>query len=391
MHREKIVQLIDDMLKQGVIQPSTSAWASPLVLVPKKDGNLRFCVDYRRVNAITKKDVYPLPRIDDILDTLGQAHYFSTLDLASGYWQIEMDPATKDKSAFTTHAGLFEFERMPFGLCNAPATFQRLMQAVLAGMEWKFCFVYLDDILVCSRTLEEHLDHLQQVFNRLRKAGLTLKPKKCSFLQDQVIYLGHVISSKGIAPDPAKTQKVKDFPVPTDITKLKQFLGLASYYRRFIPGFAKLAHPLHSLTKKGADFYWSVECQRAFEKLKELLTQAPVLAYPCFGEGKEFILETDASGGLGAVLAQKQADGLVNPVAYASRSLNPHEKSYAILELETLALVWAVTVLSIHSWTQVHRANRSFCLYIIAEHPTSISKAGQMGYDHSRNGSTHPT
>ena len=331
------------MLKQGVIQPSTSAWASPVVLVPKKDGNLRFCVDYRRVNAITKKDVYPLPRIDDILDTLGQARYFSTLDLASGYWQIEMDPATKDKSAFTTHAGLFEFERMPFGLCNAPATFQRLMQAVLAGMEWKFCFVYLDDILVCSRTLEEHLDHLQQVFNRLRKAGLTLKPKKCSFLQDQVIYLGHVISSKGIAPDPSKTQKVKDFPVPTDITKLKQFLGLASYYRRFIPGFAKLAHPLHSLTKKGADFYWSVECQRAFEKLKELLTQAPVLAYPCFGEGKEFILETDASGeGLGAVLAQKQADGLIHPVAYASRSLNPHEKSYAISELETLALVWAV-------------------------------------------------
>ena len=155
------------MLKQGVIQPSTSTWASLVVLVPKKDGHLRFCVDYRRVNAITKKDVYPLPRTDDILDTLGQARYFSTLDLASGYWQIEMDPATKDKSAFTTHAGLFEFERMPFGLCNAPATFQRLMQAVLAGMEWKFCFVYLDDILVCSRTLEEHLDHFQQVFNRL--------------------------------------------------------------------------------------------------------------------------------------------------------------------------------------------------------------------------------
>ena len=254
-----------------------------------------------------------------------------------------MDPATKDKSAFTTHAGLFEFERMPFGLCNAPATFQRLMQAVLAGMEWDFCFVYLDDILVCSKTLEEHLNHLQQVFDRLQEAKLTLKPKKCSFLQDQVIYLGHVISRKGIAPDPSKTQKVKDFPIPTDVTKLKQFLGLASYYRRFIPGFAKLAHPLHSLTKKGVDFHWSVDCQRAFEKLKELLTQAPVLAYPCFGEDKEFILETDASGeGLGAVLAQKQADGFVHPVAYASRSLNPHEKNYAISELETLALVWAV-------------------------------------------------
>ena len=298
---------------------------------------------YRRVNAITKKDVYPLPRIDDILDTLGQARYFSTLDLASGYWQIEMDPATKDKSAFTTHAGPFEFERMPFGLCNAPATFQRLMQAVLAGMEWDLCFVYLDDILVCSKIFEEHLDHLQQVFDRLRKARLTLNPKKCSFLHDQVIYLGHVISSKGIAPDPSKTQKVKDFPVPTDATKLKQFLGLSSYYRRFIPEFAKLAHPLHSLTKKGVNFHWSVDCQRAFEKLKELLTQSPVLAYPCFGKDKELILETDVSGeGLGAVLALKQTDGFVHPVAYASRSLNPHEKNYAISELETLTLVWAV-------------------------------------------------
>ena len=205
---------------------------------PKERWNLQFCVDYRRVNAITKKDVYPLPRIDDILDILGQAQYFSTLDLASGYWQIEMDPATKDKSAFTTHSGLFEFEHMPFGLCNTPATFQRLVQAVLTGMEWDFCFVYLDDnILVFSRMFEEHLDHLQQVFDRLRKAGLTLKPKKCSFLQDQVIYLGHVISSKGIAPDPSKTKKVKDFPVPTDVTRLKHFLGLASYYHRFIPGF----------------------------------------------------------------------------------------------------------------------------------------------------------
>ena len=316
VHREKIVKLVNDMLKQGVIRPSTSAWASPVVLVPKKDGEVRFCVDYRRVNAITKKDVYPLPRIDDILDTLSQARYFSTLDLALGYWQIEMDPATKEKSAFTTHAGLYEFERMPFGLCNAPATFQRFMQAVLIGLEWKCCFVYIDDILVCSETLEEHLEHLQQVFTRLRMAGLTLKPRKCSFLKDEVLYLGHVIAKGGILPDPAKTQKVKDFPVPTDVTKLRQFLGLASYYRRFIPGFAKLAHPLHALTKKEVNFYWSCDCQQAFEKLKQLLTQAPVLAYPCFGEDKEFILKTDASGdGLGAVLAQRQADGQVHPVA----------------------------------------------------------------------------
>ena len=169
------------MQQRGVVQPSASAWASPIVIVPKKDGTSRFCVDFRRVNAVTKKDVYPLPRIDDILDTLGGAQYFSTLDLSSGYWQIELDPATRDKSAFTSHCGLYEFTRMPFGLCNAPATFQRLMQVVLSGIEGKFCFVYIDDILVCSNTFEDHLEHLQQVFERLRKAGLTLKPRKCCY------------------------------------------------------------------------------------------------------------------------------------------------------------------------------------------------------------------
>ena len=343
VHREKIAQLVNDMLKQQVVQPSSSAWASPVVLVPKKDGNLRFCVDYRKVNAVTKKDVYPLPRVDDILDTLGKAKYFSTLDLASGYWQIEMDPATREKSAFTTHCGLFEFLRMPFGLCNSPATFQRLMQTILAGLEWKSCYVYIDDILVFSKTWEEHLAHLQEVFDRLHKAGLTLKPIKCSFLRESVPFLGHIISQRGIQPDPAKISKVKDFPVPTDVNKVRQFLGLASYYRRFIPGFAKTANPLHALTKKNVQFQWTTKCQDAFDKLKQLLTTAPVLSYPQFGANSEFVLETDASiSGLGAVLGQKQEDGHVHPIAYASRCLQPHETNYAITELETLAVVWAV-------------------------------------------------
>ena len=342
-HKEKISQLVNDMLEKKVIQPSSSAWASPIVLVPKKDGTQRFCVDYRRVNAVTKKDVYPLPRIDDILDTLSGTKYFSTLDLCSGYWQIQLDPDTREKSAFTTHSGLYEFTRMPFGLCNAPATFQRLLQTVLSGLEGKFCFVYLDDILICSKSFEEHLQHLQQIFERLRKAGLTLKPKKCSFLRKQVIYLGHVISSSGISPDPSKTQKVRDYPEPTDVKKVRQFLGLASYYRRFIPDFAKIANPLHSLTKKGKVFQWSVKCQEAFDLLKQKLISAPVLSYPKFGPEEEFIVETDASIlGIGAVLAQKQQDGHVHPVAYASRTLNPHEQNYAITELETLALVWAL-------------------------------------------------
>ena len=222
--REIVSKMIEDMQQKGVVQPSTSAWASPIVLVPKKDNTYRFYVDYRKVNAATKRDVYPLPRIDDILDTLGKSKYFTTLDLCSGFWQIEMDPATRDKSAFSTHCGLHEFVRMPFGMCNAPATFQRLMQVVLAGIEWQYCFV---DILVCSATFEEHLEHLQSVFDSLRKASLTLKPKKCFFAQPEVKYLGHVVSCKGVTPDPDKICIVRDFPVPTDVSKVRQFLGLA--------------------------------------------------------------------------------------------------------------------------------------------------------------------
>ena len=341
--REKIGQMIDDMKERGIVKPSTSPWASPVILVPKRDGTSRFCIDYRRLNAITTKDVYPLPRIDDILDTLGEAKYFSSLDLASGYWQVELAPDARQKSAFTTHKVLFEFVRMPFGLCNAPATFHRVMQVVLAGLEWRSCFVYLDDILIASKTFEEHLDHLREVFDRLRKAGLRLKPKKCLLLRREVPYLGHVISKEGIRPDPAKTEKVHRFPTPVDETKVRQFLGLASYYRRFVPGFAQIAAPLHALTKKNAVFHWTPECESAFSKLKELLTTAPVLSYPVFGPQCEFILETDASGvGLGAILAQKQVDGSVHPVAYASRTLDSHERNYGISEMETLALVWAV-------------------------------------------------
>ena len=343
VYREKIEKMVSDMQEQGVVKPSNSPWASPIVLVPKKDGSLRFCVDFRRLNAITRKDVYPLPRVEDILDTLGEAKYFTSLDLASGYWQVELDQDARAKSAFTTHHGLFEFVRMPFGLCNAPATFQRLMQAVLSGLEWRSCFAYLDDILIASRTFDDHLRHLREVFGRLREAGLRLKPKKCLILRNEVPYLGHVISTQGIRPDPSKTQKVKLFPTPRDVTTIRQFVGLASYYRRFVPGFAKIAAPLHALTKKDVPFEWTSECETAFCKLKELLVTAPVLSYPRFGHDREFILETDASGiGLGAVLSQKQDDGHVHPIAYASRSLNAHEKNYGISELETLGLVWAV-------------------------------------------------
>ena len=356
VYRDKIEQLVDEMQGRGIIRPSTSPWASPVVLVPKKDGSLRFCIDYRRLNAITKKDVYPLPRIDDIFDTLGGAKFFTSLDLASGYWQVELDEDARAKSAFATYQGLFEFTRMPFGLCNAPATFQRIMQLVLAGLEWRHCFVYLDDILVVSRTFEEHIGHLREVFNRLRSAGLRLKPKKCLILRDEVPYLGHVISARGVRPDPSKTEKVQHFPVPYDVTSVRQFIGLASYYRRFVPDFARIAAPLHALTRKNVVFKWSGACAMAFQQLKEALITAPILACPKFGPGVEFVLETDASGvGLGAVLSQLQDDGQLHPVAYASRSLDTSEKNYGISELETLGLVWAA---------------RHFRPYILGHHTT---------------------
>ena len=307
MHCEKISQMIDDILEKGIIQPSSSPWVSSIVLVPKKDGQLRFCVDYRKLNSVTKKDQYPLPHIEDILDTLGGMHYFSTLDLASGCWQIEMSEEVHQKSVFVTHCSLHEFVRMPFGLCNAPAMFQRLMEFVLDGMLWKNCFLYIDDVLVCSKTLDEHLTHLTEVFRRLRKANLRLKLKKCMFLHPKVQYLGHVISREGVSPDPEKVEKVKNYPVPTNPTEVRQFLGLASYYRCFMKDFAKIAKPLYSLTCKDniMTFEWSCACHDAFEALKSLLVTAPVLAYLRFGEGVEFVVETDASiSGLGAVLSK---------------------------------------------------------------------------------------
>ena len=206
VYRDKIAKMVAEMKEAGIIKPSSSPWASPVVLVPKEDGTTRFCIDYRRLNSVTKNYIYPLPRIDDILDTLGGARYFS-LDLAAGYWQVGLDAESADKSAFITHQELHEFVRMPFGMCNAPTTFQRLMETVLTGLLWDSCFVYIDDLLVCSSTFQEHLQHFHQVFTRLRQAGLRLKARKCLFLCEEVPYLGHVLTKEGIQPDPAKTER----------------------------------------------------------------------------------------------------------------------------------------------------------------------------------------
>jgi hypothetical protein len=329
------------MLDQGIIRPSKSPWTSPVVLVSKKNGKTRFCVDYRKLNSVTKKDAYSLPRIDEILDSMHNAKWFTSLDLASGYWQVGMDPRDRDKTAFITKQGTFEFNVMPFGLTNAPATFQRVMDKIFYEVKEKYVLVYLDDINIYSTSFEEHLEHLQDVFNRLRDAGLKLGPDKCHFCKRELGFLGHVISAEGIAPDPAKVDKVQNFPVPTNLTELRGFIGLASYYRRFIQDFAQIAAPMNKLLKKDTPYIWSKDCQKAFEFMKNALTSAPILRYPNFEE--PFILYTDASyTGLGAVLAQKDEEGLEHVIAYASRSLDKAEQNYSATEIECLAAVWGM-------------------------------------------------
>jgi hypothetical protein len=236
---------IKDMLKRGIIEPSQSPWASPIVLVTKKDGSRRFCSDYRMLNDVTVKDSYPIPRIEETLESLSGAQWFSTLDLASGYWQVELDEGAKEKSAFVVRGGLYQWTVMPFGLCNAPSTFERLMENLMTGLQWESLLVYLDDVIVIGKTIEEELCRLKEVFRRLRKANLKLKPKKCVLFQKRVLYLGHVVTRDGIATDPEKIRVIQEWPPPTCLKDVRAFLGLASYYRRYVKDFSDIARPLN--------------------------------------------------------------------------------------------------------------------------------------------------
>lgn len=341
---------VQDLVSQGILKESASPWASPAVIVVKKDGSVRFCCDYRRLNQVTCKDAYPLPRVEESLDALGNAQLFSTLDLTAGYFQVAVNERDREKTAVTTPFGLFEWTRMPFGLCNAPATFQRLMGVVLGDLSFDVLLIYLDDIIVFSKDFQGHCERLELVFDRLKRHGLKLKPSKCFLFRSEVKFLGHVISSEGIKVDSEKVSALDAWPVPKSVKEVRQLIGFMSYYRRFVPQFAQIAKPLHALMgskdKRRASelFTWSSECQTAFDKLRQCLMSPPVLAYPDFG--LPFILTTDGSQqGLGAVLSQKQG-GAERVIAFASRGLRGSEKNdkyYSAFKLELLALKWAAT------------------------------------------------
>lgn len=339
-HLPVIDEHVDAMLQNDIIELAASPWTSNIVLICKKDGSLRFCVDYRQLNQLTYKDGYPLPNIETCLQSLGGSRYFSSLDLRAGYWQTVIDPVDRDKTAFVTRKGTFRFKVLSFGLANAPALFQRLMDLVLVGLTWESCLVFVDDILVFSRSFEEHIERLTAVFERLKKAQLKLKPSKCKLFQHRISFLGHVVSEKGIEPDPEKVQTVKDWPTPTKLNELRSFVGLASYYRNHIEGFANLARPLHELTKKGVLFQWTSRQDDAFTHLKEKLVTAPVLASP-IDQGK-YVLDTDASNeALGAILHQEQ-EGVLRVIAYASRVLTAAERVYCTTRKELLGVIFGL-------------------------------------------------
>ena len=337
---EELQSQIEDLLAQGHIRPSSSPYGAPVLFVPKKDGRWRMCIDYRALNRQTIRDRYPLPRIDDLLDRLGKAKHFTTLDLASGYHQIAVKEEDIPKTAFRTQRGHFEFVVMPFGVTNAPSTFQRMMNSLFKEDLDDFVLVYLDDILVFSATLEEHIRHIRKALEKLRTAKLYARLHKCAFFQRRVEYLGFDVSADGIQPSPEKVKAIVEWPQPQSVRDVRSFLGLASFYRRFIKQFSRKARPLTDLTRDNIIWQWNEREQNAFNELKRSLVVAPVLKIPDFD--LPFVVTTDASlVSVGAILEQDFGQGL-QPVAYESRKLNPAETRYSAYERELLGIVWAI-------------------------------------------------
>ena len=354
--KEEVERQKEKMLRDGIIEESSSPWCSPIVLAKKKDGSFRFCVDLRAVNAVTQNLPVPLPRVDESLDSLAGAKLFSTLDMASGYWQVDLAEKDREKTAFSTGKGLHQFRAMPFGLKNAGATFQRLMELVLAGMDSKNCLVYIDDIIVFGETEKAHLMNLEDVFQRVRAAGMKLKPKKCCLARDEVVFLGHKVGKNGVQPDPANVEKVRNWPRPRKADDLKSFLGLAGYYSRFVPNYSDLVRPIREAAEKKGEVEWTEELCESFNSIKLKLTSPPILALPtCQGE---FKLATDASNtAVGAVLTEV-VDGNERVISYASKVLSKSERRWPTYDQELWAIVWAV---------------RHFRQYLAASHFTVLT------------------
>ncbi|MCP4487896.1 MAG: DDE-type integrase/transposase/recombinase [Gammaproteobacteria bacterium] len=356
--RPEVDSEIKKMVQAGIVRESKSPYSSPVILIRKPDGTNRFVVDYRKLNLQTLPDCYPIPRIDETLERLVNVKYFTTLDLSAGYWQVPLaDDGSIEKSAFVIHSGLWEFTTLAFGMNNGPSTFQRLMGNVIKGLDGILC--YIDDIIIFSTTWEEHLENLEALLKRLQEHNLKLKPEKCTFGAPEVNYLGHVVNKEGIRPDSSKLKAISKYPVPTDLTAVRKYLGLVGYYRRFVPHFSTIAAPLYQLMQKHVKFVWTKECQHAFEALRDKLCEAPVLILPDYN--KPFTLYCDASNvGVGSVLCQEGADGHQHPIAYYSRTLNCHEKRYSTIEQECLSIVASI---------KVHRAalwGRKF--HVITDH-----------------------
>ncbi len=338
--RAIVEEQLNVWIAEGLIERSKSPWSSPVVIVRKKDGTFRLCGDYRKLNSVTVADQYPMPRIDEILSRLGKAKYFTTLDLYRGYLQVEMAKEDKAKTAFQTPRGLWQFKVMPFGLRNAPATFQRLMDDVLGDAYWKWAMAYLEDIVIYSDSIKDHIKHLGDVLERLAKAGLTVHPDKIQVCVNEFKFLGHVLSPGLLRPDPDKIAAVVDFPTPKNVKQIQQFLGLTGYYRHLTPGFAAVAKPLSKLTSKSCEWTWGPAQELALESLKQLLLGCTGVSLPDLS--REFTIQTDASGiGLGAVLLQA-VDGVELPIAFASRGLTAAEANYSVPQQECLAVVWAI-------------------------------------------------
>lgn len=341
-HKQRIIDdELEKMLGENVIEPCKSPWSSPVCLVPKKDGTYRFCIDFRQLNAVTKKDAYPLPYISSILDQLRNARYLSTIDIKSAYWQVPVKESCRDYTAFTVPGrGLYRFCRMPFGLTNAPATFQRLVDSILGPELQPSVLVYLDDIVVVSSDFNSHLEDLKNVLDRLIGAGLVVSREKCKFCRTELKYLGFIVDKNGLRPDPDKVNAILNLPRPKNATDIRRFIGTASWYRRFIPNFSTILSPLSQLVRKNSKWNWTDECDSSFQSIKEQLVSAPILYCPDFS--RPFTLQTDASAyGIGAVLSQDLDDG-EHVISYLSRSLTRQEQKYSTTERECLAVIWSV-------------------------------------------------